>query len=83
MYGLRVCRLYHIRKLGSVYGAPPSRSGRSWSLTASWALLAKGFGLAAPFWFAAASVAVMTAVAWRAIGNGAEADARRGADRSA
>ena len=27
--------------------------------------VAKGFGLAAPFWFAAASVAVMTAVASR------------------
>ena len=46
-------------------------------------LLAKGFGLAAPFWFAAASVAVMTAVAWRTSGNGAVADARRGADTPA
>ena len=46
-------------------------------------LLAKGFGLAAPFWFAAASVAVMTIVAWRSIGNGAVTAARRNADTSA
>ena len=46
-------------------------------------LLAKGFGLAAPFWFAAASVAVMTIVAWRTIGNGAVTAARRNADTSA
>ncbi len=39
-------------------------------------LLAKGFGLAAPFWFAAASVAVMTLLAWRILGNGAVTAAR-------
>ncbi len=46
-------------------------------------LFAKGFGLTAPFWFAAASVAVMTAVAWRTIVNGAVMAARQNADTSA
>ena len=46
-------------------------------------LLAKGFGLAAPFWFAAASVAVMMVLAWRAIGNDAVTAARQNADTSA
>ena len=43
-------------------------------------LLAKGFGLAAPFWFAAASVAALTVVAWRILGNGVVAAARENAD---
>lgn len=59
------------------------RVNSSYRLLGMGGLLAKGFGFAAPFWFAAASVAVMTTVAWRAVGNGAEADARRGAGRSA
>lgn len=42
-------------------------------------LLAKGFGLAAPFWFAAASVAVMTVLAWRTIGNDTVTAARQNA----
>ena len=46
-------------------------------------LLAKGVGLAAPFLFAAASVAIMTIVAWRTIGNGAVTAARQNADTSA
>ncbi len=43
-------------------------------------LLAKGFGLTAPFWFAAASVAVMTVVAWRTLGNGTVTAARENAN---
>ena len=43
-------------------------------------LLAKGFGLTAPFWFAAASVAVMTIVSWRTLGNGTVTAARENAN---
>ena len=43
-------------------------------------VLAKGFGLAAPFWFAAASVAVLTVVAWRILGNATVAAAREDAN---
>ncbi|MDQ3316787.1 MAG: MFS transporter [Actinomycetota bacterium] len=43
-------------------------------------LLAKGFGLTAPFWFAAASVAVMTVVAWRTLGNGTVTAAQENAN---
>lgn len=46
-------------------------------------LLAKGFGLAAPFWFTAASVAVMTVVAWRIIGNDTVTAARQNASNPA
>jgi len=43
-------------------------------------LLAKGFGLAAPFWFAAAAVAMMTVVAWRILGNRTVTAARESAN---
>jgi len=43
-------------------------------------LLAKGFGLTAPFWFAAASVAVMTIVSWRTLGNGTVTAAQENAN---
>lgn len=42
-------------------------------------LLARGFGLAAPFWFASASVAVAALVAWRTLNNGNVTAARENA----
>jgi hypothetical protein len=38
--------------------------------------LAAAFGLTAPFWVSAASVALMTAVAWRSLGPAAVSAAR-------
>jgi MFS family permease len=45
-------------------------------------LIAGSFGLTAPFWLAAASVAAWVAVVWRALGNGAVNTARDSANDS-
>jgi MFS family permease len=45
-------------------------------------LIAGGFGLTAPFWLAAASVAAWVAVVWRALGNSAVNAARASANDS-
>ena len=46
-------------------------------------LLAKGFGLAAPFWFAAASVTALAVVTWNILGNANVAAAREDANTQA
>ena len=45
-------------------------------------VIARGFGLAAPFWFASISVVVLAFFVWKVISNQTVAEARRGSSRA-